>query len=325
MNESLTVQVADKWLEAESVSVLELQGLDNEPLPAYQPGPHVDVFLRDGLCRQYSLSRYRPAPQKYQIAVLKESSSRGGSEWVHENLKIGDKIQISTPRNLFSLSAQNSGSSLLFAGGIGVTPILCMAEYLAHRKENFHLHYSGRTLSRMAYLERLSRADLASNVSIYVDSDPDYKKIDLESILTHQVELQPYIYVCGPEGYINAVISLAQKLGWPEEKIHFERFTNNALSESAEAGDSSFEVQIASTGLVVQVAADESIIEALARHDVFIETSCEQGICGSCLTSILEGVPEHRDLYLSEQEKKANNQFLPCCARAKTKRLILDL
>src|SRR5690625_129585 len=106
MNESLTVQVADKWLEAESVSVLELQGLDNEPLPAYQPGAHVDVFLRDGLCRQYSLSRDRPAPQKYQIAVLKESSSRGSSEWVHENLKIGDKIQISTPRN-FRAPIQN--------------------------------------------------------------------------------------------------------------------------------------------------------------------------------------------------------------------------
>ena len=323
MSELVAVRVASKWQGADDICVLELESSDGSPLPPYSAGAHIDLHLPGGASRQYSLSCYRPAPQRYQVAVLREPASRGGSAAVHEKLSVGDSIQISSPRNLFAL-AEDRQPALLLAGGIGITPILCMAEFLASSGRDFELHYCGRSSNRMAFLDRLGEDDMSARVHIHTDDGPPEQRLDIEGVLARHSR-DSHIYVCGPTGFIDAMVAKAQSQGWTSDYIHFERFSNADLMLRDDGSEQGFEVELASTREVVSVGPDESIIEALARHGVFVETSCEQGICGTCLTGVKAGTPDHRDMYLSENEKKKNDQFLPCCSRSKTPRLVLDL
>ncbi|NYT25318.1 oxidoreductase [Alcaligenaceae bacterium] len=323
MSELVAVRVARKWRGADDICVLELESSDGGPLPSYAPGAHIDLHLPGGVSRQYSLSRYRPSPQRYQLAILREPASRGGSMAVHEKLKEGDSIQISSPRNLFAL-AQDRRPALLLAGGIGITPILCMAEFLASSGRDFELHYCGRSSSRMAFLDRLDEDDMSARVHIHTDDGSPEQRLDIEAVLARHSR-DSHIYVCGPTGFIDAMVAKALNQGWTSDHIHFERFSNADVMLRDDGSEQGFEIELASTGEIVPVGPDESIIEALARHGVFVETSCEQGICGTCLTGVKAGTPDHRDMYLSEDEKKKNDQFLPCCSRSKTPRLVLDL
>jgi len=322
MNELLAVRVAEKRLAAEGICLIELESADGRPLPPYTAGAHIDLHLPGNVVRQYSLSAYRPVPERYQVAVLREPQSRGGSRAVHDLLYQGDCLNISFPRNLFPL-ASDEGCALLLAGGIGITPILCMAEFLAAHGRAFELHYCGRSQGRMAFLDRLSEDDMEANVHIHVDEGPPEQRFDIGRLLQRHCG-EGHLYVCGPIGFIDAVLTEANAKGWTRDRIHFERFSN-AEAYRSEGSDSSFVVEIASTGECVSVASDESIIEALARHGVMIETSCEQGICGTCLTQVKAGVPEHRDIYLSEAERERNDQLLPCCSRSRTPKLVLDI
>ncbi|AZW33122.1 2Fe-2S iron-sulfur cluster-binding domain protein [Bordetella bronchiseptica GA96-01] len=323
MSARLAVRIAGKHAGARDVCVLELESLDGEPLPAYAPGAHVDVHVGNGISRQYSLCRYGGPAARYQIAVLREPASRGGSQAVHDGLDVGDVIEIGAPRNLFAL-ADADGPSLLLAGGIGITPILCMAESLAARGGRFALHYCGRSRERMAFLDRLQAPGLAARAHIHTDDGPPAQRLDIAQVLARQ-EPGAHLYVCGPGGFIEAVIAQAREQGWDDARIHYERFSNPPGSDAAVAGDEGFEVQLSSSGEVFAVGKDESVVQALARHGVFVETSCEQGICGTCLLRVLDGEPDHRDMYLSDDEKRRNDQFLPCCSRARSKRLVLGL
>jgi vanillate O-demethylase ferredoxin subunit len=317
---TLQVRVARKAIEAEDIVTLELVAADGGALPPFSAGSHIDVHLPGGLVRQYSLCNDPRETQRYLIAVLREAASRGGSRAVHEQLREGDVLTIGAPRNHFAL-AHEARRHLLLAGGIGITPLLCMAERLAHLGADFTLHYATRSPARTAFRARIAAAPYAAQVHFHFDDGTTGQRLDLPAVLA-QPQDGTHLYVCGPRGFMDAVLQTARAQGWPETRLHYEFFSADVAPAE---GDSAFEVQLASSGRIVQVPKDQSVTQALAAAGVEIMVSCEQGVCGTCLTRVLEGVPDHRDSYLTPEERAANDQFTPCCSRAKTPRLVLDL
>jgi len=316
----LSVRVARKSIEAEDICSLELVSADGTPLPAFAAGSHIDVQLPGGPTRQYSLCNDPAETHRYLIAVLRDARSRGGSAAVHERVKVGDTLVISAPKNHFAL-AHDASSHLLLAGGIGVTPLLCMAERLAHAGADFEMHYCTRSPARTAFRQRIAAAPFASRVAFHFDDGEAAQKLDIAALLAAP-RAGRHLYVCGPKGFMDAVLGSARAQGWPQAQIHYEFFGAGAAPA---AGDGGFEVMLASSGRVIAVAPDRSVVQALAEAGVSVATSCEQGVCGTCLTRVIEGEPDHRDLYLTPEEQAANDQFLPCCSRAKSARLVLDL
>jgi vanillate monooxygenase ferredoxin subunit len=316
---SLRVRVAKKTLEATDVCSFELQHAEGQALPAFSAGSHIDVQVRGGLTRQYSLCNDPAESHRYQIAVLLDANTRGGSKAMHE-LQVGDVLTISAPKNHFPLEHE-ARRSLLLAGGIGVTPILCMAERLAMLGADFEMHYSSRSRDRTAFVDRIGQAAFASRVSFHFDDGEAALKLDIAALVAAHAP-GTHLYVCGPKGFMDAVLGAARSAGWPEDHLHYEFFSAEVVKS---ADDGSFEVKLASSGRLVLVAKDQTIIEALAEAGIEVPTSCEQGVCGTCLTRVLGGEPDHRDMYLSPQEQARNDQCLPCCSRSKTPVLVLDL
>ncbi|MCI0914637.1 PDR/VanB family oxidoreductase [Pseudomonas putida] len=305
--------------EAQGICSFELAAADGSPLPPFSAGAHIDVHLPDGRVRQYSLCNHPAERHRYLIGVLNDPASRGGSRSLHEQVQAGHRLRISAPRNLFPL-AQGARRSVLFAGGIGITPLLCMAEQLACNGDDFELHYCARSSERAAFVERLRAAPFADRLFVHFDEQPE-TALDIAQVLgTAQDDV--HLYVCGPGGFMQHVLDTAQQLGWQQANLHREYFAAAPVENS---DDGSFSVQLGSTGQVFEVPADQSVVQVLGRHGIEIAVSCEQGICGTCLTRVLQGTPEHRDLFLTEQEQALNDQFTPCCSRAKTPLLVLDL
>ena len=316
---TLQVKVAARREEADGIVGLELVPVDGASLPAFTAGAHIDVHLPGGLLRQYSLCNAPHEQHHYQIGVLRDANSRGGSVAVHEALKVGDVLTIGVPRNQFALvPAQHS---LLLAGGIGVTPILCMAESLAASGASFEMHYCARSPARQAFRERIAASGFAGRVVHHYDDGDAAQKLDLDALLA-QADPSTHLYVCGPAGFISYVVDTARARGWPESQVHFEYF--GAAPVQAE-GNGAFDVKLASSGQVYTIPADRTVIQVLCEHGVDVPVSCEQGICGTCLTRVLEGEPDHRDQYLTDEERAANDQFMPCCSRARSPLLVLDL
>jgi len=293
---------------------------DGGALPAFSAGSHIDVQVPGGMTRQYSLCNPPGESHRYLIGVLRDAASRGGAVAVHERVHEGDVLTISAPKNHFPL-AHEARRSLLLAGGIGVTPILCMAERLATTGADFEMHYCTRSRERTAFYERIRASAFAHRVAFHFDDGPPEQKLDIAALLAAP---QPgtHLYVCGPKGFMDAVLGTARARGWPEAQLHYEFFAADAAPAD---GDTAFEVQLASTGQVIVVGKDQTVVQALAAAGVEVQTSCEQGVCGTCLTRVLEGTPDHRDLYLTPEEQAANDQFTPCCSRARSARLVLDL
>ncbi|NDZ17011.1 oxidoreductase [Variovorax sp. WS11] len=317
---TLSVRVARRIREAVDIASFELVPTGSEPLPSFSAGAHVDVHLPGGLVRQYSLCNDPSEPHRYLIAVLRDGNGRGGSRAMHELVNEGDTLTISAPKNHFPLKG-NARRSLLLAGGIGVTPILCMVERLAVAEDEFEMHYCARSAERMAFRERIATAAFAANVTFHLDDGAPSQKLDLDRLLA-QPQDGVQLYVCGPRGFMDGVLQAARDRGWPETQLHYEFFTGEAVKTAA---DSSFDVQLARSGRVVHVAAHATVAQALVAAGVELPTSCEQGVCGTCLTRVLRGLPDHRDSYLTSDEREANDQFLPCCSRSKTPLLVLDI
>lgn len=320
MKPVLDVVVANKSVEAADICTFELVDPEGAPLPAFSAGSHVDVFLDGGLTRQYSLCNAPSETHRYLIGVLRDPASRGGSAALHDRVREGDRLQISLPKNHFAL-AKEAHHSVLVAGGIGVTPLLCMAERLAVSGAGFEMHYCTRSRERAAFLDRIERAAFASSVHLHFDDQAASQRLDLPSLVAHP-QAGTHLYVCGPQGLMNAVLEAARAAGWPEQQLHFEYFGGDVVRSDDDTG---FEVQLASSGRVIGVTRDQTVLQALAAAGVEVPTSCEQGVCGTCLTRVLEGVPEHKDLYLTPDEQSRNDQMLVCCSRAKSARLVLDL
>lgn len=318
---TLRARIARKTIEAQDICGFELVAADGGALPPFDAGAHIDVHLGRGLVRQYSLCNDPRHAQRYRIAVLRDPASRGGSQAMHA-LAEGQELDISAPRNHFPL-ASGAGRHLLIAGGIGITPLLAMAEQLAHTDAAFALHYCARSMDRTAFAQDLRQAAFADNVHIHHDDGPAAQRLDLAATVAAPGS-GDHLYVCGPSGFIEAVLAAARAAGWAPEALHREYFAAAPTPASA-ATDGAFEVCIASTGAVIRVTPAQTVVEALTAAGIQVPVSCEQGVCGSCLTGVLEGTPDHRDVYLTEAEQACSNRFLPCCSRARSHRLVLDL
>lgn len=320
--ESIAVRVARKTVEAEGVAGFRLVAADGAQLPAFAPGAHIDVALPGGLVRQYSLCNAPSdaATDHYEIGVLRDAASRGGSLAMHDAVHEGAVIRISPPRNHFALD-EGAGHSLLLAGGIGLTPLLSMAHRLAALGADFALHCCSRSAARAPYRRRLEASAFADKVFFHHDDGPPGQRMDLATTIG---EPRPgrHLYVCGPQGFLDAVRATARGLRWADAQVHFEYFSG-ALPPVGEQGG--FEVEIRSSGRVVRVPESVSVVDALAAEGIEIPVSCAQGVCGTCLTRVLAGEVAHNDLYLTPAEQAANDQFLPCCSRARSPRLLLDL
>ena len=316
----LRVRVARKTAEAEGIAGFELVAADGGALPPFAAGAHVDVHLPGGPVRPYSLCNAPGETQRYCLGVLREPASRGGSQAMHERVNEGDVLEIGAPRNLFPL-AEGGAHHLLLAGGIGITPLLAMAEALAAAGASFELHYCTRSAARTAFAARLAEPRFAGRVHLHHDDGPAAQKLDIAARLAAP-RAGEHLYLCGPQGFLNAVLGAARGSGWPAAQGHFESF---GAAPVVHDSDGPFEVLVSSSQRVVTVAKGQSIVQALAAAGVEVMTSCEQGVCGTCLTRVLEGTPDHRDQYLTPEEQAVGDQMLPCCSRAKSARLVLDL
>lgn len=320
MNTSLLeVVVSTRSRLAQDIAGIDLVSADGGNLPVFTAGSHIDVHLAGGFVRQYSLWNDPSETHRYCLGVLKEADGRGGSAQAHE-LSEGSKLQISAPRNNFELAA-GAKQTLLLAGGIGITPILSMAQSLHDQGTEFTLHYCTRSADRMAFRDVLCSTGFADNVHLHFDDGADDQKFDMNS-LAHAPADAMHLYVCGPNGFMDAVLANAQN-AWPASSLHREYFTNDTVESNGE--DRAFQIQVNSTGDTHTVPVDKSIVEVLTEIGIDIPVSCEQGICGTCLTSVLQGVPDHRDLVLTDEEHADNDQMTLCCSRALTDLLVLDL
>ena len=309
-------QVATVTPLTDRIVELRLQAVDGAALPVYEPGSHVRVTLPDGSTRAYSLIRFEPLPDpvpEYRIAVQLEEPSTGGSKFMHQ-LKVGGEIEIAEPKNDFPLVIDKP--AVLLAGGIGVTPIISMATALDEAGQPFEFHYSGRSAGLMAFRDAL-RDRFGDALHLHCDDAPD--ALDLKALVAEVGDR--HLYVCGPRGMIDAARELAEGVGIPRERIHFELFD----SAQPEEGDTAFEVELASTGDVFTVAPGQSIIEALEAGGVDVMYDCQRGDCGICQCEVIDGIPDHRDVVLSEDERASNKVMQICVSRAKTPRLVLDI
>ena len=316
----LQVLVNRKSIVADGICSFELCLANGELLPAFTAGAHVDVHLPSGVVRQYSLCNAPQERHRYLIGVLKDPSSRGGSQAMHESVEQGQTLHISEPRNLFPLAGEGA-RHLLIAGGIGITPMLAMAHELQRQGADFELHYCFRSPDRAAFLDELTRAAFADRVVLHDDSSAVPSALDARALL-QAPEPGRHIYVCGPGGFMDYILGCAEAAGWPQAQVHREFFAAAPVDHSA---DQAFEVQLARSGKVFQIPADRSVFEVLDEAGIGIETSCEQGVCGACITRVLQGIPDHRDQFMTDAEHAGNDQFTPCCSRAKTPCLVLDL
>lgn len=317
--ETLQVVVRRREVQGRDVVVLDLAAADGAELPPFDAGAHVDLHLGDGLVRQYSLCGNPAERRTYRLGILRDPNSRGGSVAAHERLGEGTRVEIGVPRNHFPLAA-DARRSILVGGGIGVTPMIAMAHVLHDRGQPFALHYCGRSRASCAFLDELAAAPFAGAVHTHFDDADDAQRLDLPAILAG-ADAGTHLYVCGPAGFMDWVIAEAGRLGLAPGQIHKEYFQ----VEAAAGGGRAFDVTLARSGRTLRVAEGQSIVEALAGVGVKIKVSCEQGVCGTCLCTVLAGTPEHRDVFLTDEEKADNDQILLCCSRALSDTLVLDL
>ncbi|MDM0066832.1 PDR/VanB family oxidoreductase [Variovorax sp. J31P207] len=319
----LQLRVAQRRCEAVGVVAFDLVDPDGAPLPPFEAGAHLLVETAPGIVRAYSVCNSPTETERYTIAVLREPDSRGGSSALHERVKPGNLLRTSAPRNEFPLQIR-AKRSLLLAGGIGITPLLAMAERLCETDGDFVLHYCTREAARTAFSSRLAESRFAGRVHIHHDDGNAAQRFEAAQVLASPSE-HTHIYVCGPGGFIEHVLSTAKALGWAPEQLHREFFAPPVKAVDAAEKDAAFDLILSSSGQRVHVPAGCSAASALQAAGVPLVVSCEQGVCGTCVTTVLEGEPEHRDCYLTDDDRRRNDCFTPCCSRARSSELRIDL
>lgn len=314
--ETLAVQVSGLRLEAEGVISLELRALDGGVLPAWAPGAHIDLLLPSGLVRQYSLCGDPQQRRSLRIAVLLEANGRGGSREVHGALRLGQPLAIRGPRNAFAMQA---GEAYLFvAGGIGVTPIMAMAQAAQRAGADWQMLYGGRSRRSMAFIDEL-QAMGAGRVEV-VPAD-EVGLLDLDAVVA-AARAGRQVYSCGPAALLDALTARFAEAGLLE-RLHLERFA--PVQAPVEQGAQALTVILARSGTQLQVPPGCTIMAALRAAGHEVASSCEQGVCGMCETRVLDGVPDHRDMLLSESERARGEVMMLCVSRALTPTLTLDL
>jgi ferredoxin-NADP reductase len=302
---------------ARDTNLYSFQRTDGARLPPYEPGAHIDLHLPNGLIRQFSLVVPDPAPQRYVVGVKRDENSRGGSRYIVEQMKVGDEIKISAPRNNFQL-AENAPHVALFAGGIGVTPIWCMAQQLAALGRSWKLNYACRSRDDMAFLGALEAFDQKFR-NLHFDDEAG-KVFDMAAAVAETPD-DAHLYCCGPNPMLRAFE--AATAGRPRNLIHVEYFTPK--DEAAAIPTGGFWVELARSGEEYFIPEGKKVLEVLFDAGVDVDYSCELGICGACETKVISGIPIHHDSVLSEEEQASNEKVMICCCGCASERLVLDM
>jgi ferredoxin-NADP reductase len=311
----LTMTVARKQSLAQDVVELELRAAAGDALPNWEPGAHIDVHTAAGTVRQYSLCGDPADCDIWSIAILREPTGRGGSVYLHDQVVVGDTVEVGGPRNHFVL--EPSPRYLFIAGGIGITPIIAMVDAAIRAGADWHLLYGGRSRASMAYLDRIR--DLPS-ARVTVCPQDENGLLNLGAVLG-TTQADTLVYCCGPEPLLDAVAE--QCVHWPQGTLHIERFTPRELNEPIRKNG--FTVELKQSGGSYLVTPDQSILEVLRDAGVYVPAACEEGTCGTCETRLLAGVAEHRDSVMTPDEQAANDTIFVCVSRSVTDRLVLDL
>ncbi|PIJ46952.1 PDR/VanB family oxidoreductase [Tatumella sp. OPLPL6] len=294
----------------------------NTLLPAWEAGAHIDVHLAPGLIRQYSLTGSYNDRRRYEICVAYDTASRGGSRYVHQQLRPGDRLTLSAPRNLFAL--QPAKRVLLIAAGIGITPLYAMALQLEQQGIAFSLHYYCRHAQQAAYQSVLSAPWQYGKCHLWFSEEGNSPRHHQPAELA-QPDTDTLIYLCGPEAFMQHQRESARALGWADEAIYTEAFKPPVASREV-GDDETFIITLASTGQQWPVSSQQTIAQVLLEQGVSIPLSCEMGMCGACLTNVISGEVDHRDTVQSEQEKSGTQQQVAlCCSRSRSEVLVLDL
>ena len=317
MENSIIVRIAEIQIETPDIRGLRLETLDGSAFPEWHGGAHVDVTGPTGVLRQYSLAGSPGDDASIWIAVKREGVG-GGSAAIHE-LEVGDHLKISKPRNMLGI-APGAAKHILIAGGIGLTPLMSMAFELYSWGADFELHYFARSREEMAFDDFLTeRVEYRDFVTLHIGVPRDERAAVFEGIAA-DLPADTHVYTCGPEGFMEQVVAaFTPAVG--EDSIHLEPFTPKEIDTS---GDTPFTVELES-GEVFEIPADRSILDVLEEAGCEVYRSCGEGICGSCVSGVLDGVPDHRDNCLSEKVKATNTEMALCVSRALTDKLVIEL
>ncbi len=300
---------------ADGIHLLEFRDSDGKELPAFTAGAHIALRTPKGLLRKYSLCNDPAERNRYAVAVKRETSGRGGSIDLLDNVKVGDTLQVAPPVNDFGLPPR--GQDFLFiAGGIGVTPMMAMIKEVLAQKKRFRLFYLNRSPEMTAFLPELSAPEVKDSVVIHYDGGDPSRSLDLKPVLAERKNRE-HLYCCGPRPLMEAVRAMTDH--WSPTAVHFEAFSE---AETHKAGDKPITMHLAKTGGTVDVPADKTILEALRAKGLDVPSSCETGTCGTCRTKLLAGEADHRDLVLAEHERK--DTIMICVSRAKTPEITID-
>ncbi len=306
------VMVADRVLKVTLVSE------DGRPLPRWSVGSHIDVECgKPDITRQYSLCGDPGQTSHYEIAVLADPESRGGSRWIHETVCAGARLKIRGPRNHFPMD-EGPTKSIFLAGGIGITPLMAMAQKAKELGQEYEIHYSGSRRSSMAFLDILESMH-ADRLHTHISEGG--QRISFQSLFLLPRE-NTKIYACGPKRMLDEVERSCAH--WPEDSLSIERF-ESATEKLDPSKEKSFEVELRDTGMVIRIASDQTVLAALRQANIDVPSDCEEGLCGSCEVNVLSGDVDHRDSVLTRAEREANGKMMVCCSRALGGKLVLEL
>jgi tetrachlorobenzoquinone reductase len=303
---------------ARDTKIFTFQRVDGGKLPAYKAGAHIDLHLPNGMLRQFSLTVPASDPDGYTVGVKRDENSRGGSRYIIEQMKVGDQIKISAPRNNFPL-VENAEHVVLIAGGIGITPIWCMAQELEAQGRSWKIHYASRSRADMAFLNDLKKFD-PERVHLHFDDEASGTVLDLAAAIA-EAPTDAHFYCCGPNPMLKAFEAAAASR--PRANVHIEYFTAKEEASANELGG--FWVELAKSGEEYFIPPGRKVLEVLFDAGVDVDYSCELGICGACETKVISGTPIHHDSVLSEEEQAGNDKVMICCCGCATERLVLDM
>lgn len=310
----LSLRVQSIRYAAKDIHLIELVHPDGKTLPSTAPGAHIDLHLGNGIVRSYSLVETGEQPTGYTVGVKLDPKSRGGSRYVHEQLRVGSIMQVSEPRNHFPLH-EEAAHSVLIAGGIGITPIWSMLQRLQAQGASWELWYSVRSRADVVFASQLQA--LGEHVHLHIDDEAG-GVLDLPAI-AKAAPANAHFYCCGPTPMLDAYEAAIAH--FPAEQVHLERFA----AKQAAATDGGFVIALARSGLELTVPVGARVLDVLLNNGIAVDSSCKEGICGCCEVAVLEGEVDHRDAILTEAERCANKTMMVCCSGAKCSRLVLDL
>jgi len=315
----MNLQVVRAEPAAMGIQLFEFRHPEGLDLPPFTAGAHVQVHTPSGAVRQYSLTNHPEERDRYVIAVKREGRGRGGSLSLVDGVRVGQSIEVGEPCNMFALD-ERARTFVLIAGGIGITPMMAMVRQLQSQADRpFKLYYLTRDAQSSAFLSELTSPELAPHVVIHHDGGDPARGYVLWPVLEKPGHANGrHVYCCGPAGLMDVVRDMTGH--WPGSSVHFESFFPDSRGQ---ADDQPFEIRLERSGRLVQVAAGQTVLQALQATGVTVSSSCESGTCGTCKTRLLEGEADHRDLVLLDEER--DHYMMVCVSRAKSSTLVLDL